>query len=134
MNLWQRITKIGKGTQIIRDWLGSDGVAVDRTLAHSRADICLKCPNNVQGAKITEAIADAIKSHVQVKNEMGLRVLGEKSLGQCSVCLCSLRLKIWCPIEFISGHLEKEELDKFVPYCWIKGEYEDYSNRKIGQA
>jgi hypothetical protein len=124
MNLFERVTKIGNGIQVIKDWLGSGGVAVGRTLAQSRADVCLKCPMNVQGAILTETVAAAIKEHVQVKNQMGLRVTGEKSLGQCSACLCALRLKIWCPIEFIAGHTDKEELANYGRPCWIRDEVE----------
>lgn len=119
MNLWEKVTKIANGAQIIRDWLGSGGIAVDRTLAQSRADVCLTCPCNQSGSGLTDAVANAIKEHVQLKNTMGMRVKGEKSLQQCSICLCSIRLKIWCPSEHIAAHTSQEELAKFPEVCWI---------------
>lgn len=127
MNLWGKVTKIANGAQIIKDWLGSGGFAVDRTLAQTRADVCVNCPMNKPGSKITDAVASAIKEHIQLKNTMGLRVQGEKSLHQCGVCLCATRLKIWCPIELISARTDQDELAKFPEMCWIRKEISQQS-------
>ena len=122
VNLWGKITKIAKGPQIIKDWVGTNGIAVDRTLAQSRTDICLKCEHNHIDSKIIEAAGDLIKEYIEFKNQMGLRVNGEKSLHQCDVCLCALRLKIWCPSEIIKARLNPGELDNYPSFCWIRTE------------
>jgi len=106
----------------LTDWLGSGGRPVDKDLAQSRADICLKCPENKPDSELTVAIALGIKAVLELKNRMNLRVKGEKSLHQCSVCTCALRLKVWAPIEVIRKHMDADELSKYPDYCWQKTE------------
>ena len=121
MNLFDRVASIDRGVEVISDWLGDGGVTVDKTKAQARANICLKCPQNRSGSKIIACVAEAIKKHVEVKNKLGLRVTGEKSLNECSVCLCCLRLKVWVPIEVIRRHMMDDEEKKFLvanAECW----------------
>lgn len=120
MSLFDRVESIDRGVEVITDWLGDGGIPVDRELAQARADICLNCPSNTAGNRLIECVATAVRRHVEVKNKLGLRVSGEKSLHECGICLCSLKLKIWVPIGLIRRHMMEGEMDKFPDYCWQK--------------
>ena len=117
MNLIERAKQFKEGAQTIMDWLGAGAQKVHPTLAQSRADVCLRCPLNVKQSAMTEAMADAVKKQVEIKNRLQLRVKGEKSLLSCAACGCVTRLKIWLPIENILP--EDQERHKFDPECWI---------------
>ena len=122
MNLWQNITKLGKGAEIIKNWLGSGGVTVSQEQAQSRANVCLQCPMNSDGHAFTEGLANAIKDHIEFKNTHGLRVEGEKSLHTCKICLCALRLKVWCPTELLERRMTREEFEQYPGNCWLDSE------------
>lgn len=123
--LIDRVSSIDRGAEVISDWLGEGGIPVDQQLAQSRADICLKCQHNRQGPALIEAVAYAIRKHIEVKNHLNMRVDGEKSLHECGVCLCALRLKVWVPISLIKRQMLDREEQKFIeanPQCWQANE------------
>lgn len=120
--LFERVKSIPRGVEVIKDWLSEDGIPVSQELAQERASVCLKCPNNVRGSALTAVVAEAVRRHVEVKNHLGLRVTGEKNLGECSVCLCQLRLKIWVPMPIIRRHMIAGEWEKFPTPCFQRDE------------
>ena len=117
MNWTERVSQIANGAKVLADWLGHGGITVDKEVAQSRADICLKCPKHVKDWPILESAADAIKRQIEIKNHLDLHVRGEKSLHFCAGCGCVCRLKIWLPLENILP--EPEERAKFDPNCWL---------------
>lgn len=119
-NLIERVKQYSEGVKILTDWLGSGAITVDPATAQRRANVCLKCPMNVKESPATEAIADAIRKQVEIKNRLNIRVDGEKSLHTCTGCGCVNRLKIWLPIERILP--TPEELPKFDAACWLHTE------------
>jgi|SRR6267154_1011486 len=118
MNLIEAAKKYQHGLTILKDWLGADGVAVDNATAQGRADVCLVCPENVSGFMLTETVAEAIKAHIALKNNIGLRVVGEKSLHTCEVCHCANRLQIHCPPAYLYKYTTPEETEKYPVHCW----------------
>lgn len=122
LNLIDRIKHVANGAEVIQDWLGGGGITVSQEQAQQRASICLTCPENKPGRNLTEAVASAIRKHVEVKNALQLRVEGEKRLHQCSICTCALRLKVWVPIDSIRKHMDDSELGSYPAYCWQKTE------------
>ena len=121
MNLIHRVASIPRGAEVIWNWLGEGGITVAQEEAQRRANICLNCPGNNVGGILKESLAEMVKRHIEVKNNLGLRVYGEKSLGECEVCLCQLRLKVWVPIELVKKHMLSDEPEKFKsvnPQCW----------------
>lgn len=120
-----RVADVGRGVQIISDWLGDGGVPVSQELANGRGAVCLKCPLNQDGhnvAKLTDKIAEAILDQRRKKLEMNLRVEGEADLHTCEVCLCHLPLKVWVPIKTIAERTHPKLMEKFPEYCWMKTE------------
>lgn len=122
VSLIDRVQQIVNGATILADWLGSGGIPVDKMTAQTRADCCLKCPLHDKTYSFTETAAVAIKTQVELKNHLRLRVDGEKSLHACGVCGCAMRLKIWLPIERIKP--TPEERDKYDANCWLRKETE----------
>lgn len=122
MNLLERAGQYANGIQILRDWLGSGGIAVEPSRSQGRANICLACPCNDAGFSVAESVATAIRNHVELKNKLELRVDGEKSLHTCQICQCALRLKVHVPMAVIRGHMTPDELGKFPDHCWQKKE------------
>jgi len=118
MNIFDRVKNIVRGAETIREWLSDDGATADPREAQSRADACLNCPLNQPGGKIEEVTANAIKRHLEVKKHLGLRVKGEKSLNECKMCGCQIRLKIWVPIHIVKKHLTDREIGMAPQHCW----------------
>lgn len=121
MSLAEQARSIPRGLEVIKNWLGEGGTVVHEILAQKRANICLACPCNQKGSILKAAFAEAVRFHLEVKNQLGIRVQGEKSLGECSVCMCQLRLKVHVPIETVHRHMmpgEREILLEKAPQCW----------------
>lgn len=133
MNIWDKVKNYANGGRILKDWLGEGGVVVEQEKAQARANICLNgardehgkprmCPNNVKSGLLPKAVAWAVHEELQLKNELQLRVDGEKALGKCSICDCQNRLKIWREIDKIRAEETEESLRKFPDWCWIRNE------------
>lgn len=122
MNIWDKVKNYANGGRILKDWLGEGGVVVEQETAQARANICVKCDNNVKSGLLPKAVAWAVHEELQLKNELQLRVDGEKALGKCGICDCQNRLKIWREIEKIRAEETPESLAKFPDWCWVKTE------------
>lgn len=101
-------------------WLGEGGIPVAPDHAQRRANVCLKCPMN-SGDKpfyehLAANIAGMVRNQIEYKNQLKLRVDGEKSLHVCLACLCVLKLKVHVPLAHIR---ETTPLDDLHPDCWI---------------
>lgn len=115
----EKARAIPRGIETIREWLGSeDGACVSSELAQQRADVCLKCPRLQPSGVVSEVVAEAIKRHLEVKNDLGMRVQGEKSLTRCSMCSCEMRLKVWVPLSIVRRHLAPEQFNDAPTPCW----------------
>jgi hypothetical protein len=118
VNIFDQAKRIPNGVRVITEWLGSGGQIEPPAEAQRRADICKTCPMNVGGMVVTTAVAMAVKQHLAVKNQLQLRVSGEKSLHLCSACGCVLRLLIWQPIDMVRSELSNQEAELLPPHCW----------------
>ena len=117
MNLLERAKTMVNGASTLALWLGSGGMCVSQETAQKRTDICLVCPMNQEGNQITESVAQAIKEQVELKNHLGLKTQGIKSLKSCKACDCFLPLKIFVPLERILPN--EDEKSKLHPACWL---------------
>ncbi len=118
MSILEQAKKIPNGVKQITEWLGDGGKVVDPAVAQRRADICLRCPKNVPGHPVTEVVGLAIRAHLSLKNQLKLRVNGEKSLHLCGVCGCVLRLLVHEPQERVVMGLTDDEISKLPDNCW----------------
>ncbi len=119
-NLLDRAKQFTQGTAILTAWLGSGAQTVSQELAQKRANVCIECPMNIKESKLSSAVAEAIKSQLEIKSKLNLRVDGEKSLLGCAVCGCETRLKIWVPLERILP--DADEMPLFHESCWLRSE------------
>lgn len=108
-----------------RGWLGylKGGLTLIKTMLYNnfvpqeeadrRANICVNCPQNIKDIEKSPAIAwsDDIAEHV----------IGERKskyhdeLGNCRVCSCLLKAKVWYTDE---PGLSKEEVSLLPSFCW----------------
>lgn len=116
MNLWERAKAIPHGLKVLSEWIGDGGDVVPQDVAQDRASICIKCPKNEARWMPSDTVAAAIKKHLEVKNKLELRVVGEKNLGTCSVCTCVIRLLIWEPQDRVKAQLQPDEI--YPNFCW----------------
>lgn len=127
VNLVQRLKQLysqGKqGKEVLSEWIGEGGIPVSQPLAQNRANTCLVCPKNVQGDilnSLTGSVASLVKSQIEAKEHLSLKLTGEEKLGTCEVCGCFLKLKPWVPLTHILHHTDS--LDELPESCWIKQE------------
>lgn len=128
MNLVETAEQIGKGSQIVLDWLGAGGHTVSQHEAQDRSDVCTgrlsgaACPYNVPSNLVTGLAGESIRHLIEIKNKAALRVDGEKKLGGCERCACHLKLKVWTPLAYIRKHTTDEEISSYPPICWLRTE------------
>jgi hypothetical protein len=121
----EEITKLVNGAAILKEWVGEGSHPVNPGKAQARADVCFTCPNNTKGHwwnTATNKLAETIRAHLEIKNQIGLRVFGEADLGTCAVCHCNLPLKVHVPIKHIHAHTSETQLNQFPANCWIPTE------------
>lgn len=124
-------SKIGKGMEILSDWVGEGMRPVTSALSQSRATACIAgnagtvCPFNKPGSRLTESIAEQIKIQMEKKSEIKVSVEGEEKLHTCQLCLCHLPLKIHVPLKTILNRTPDAMLESFkenAPWCWMNTE------------
>lgn len=125
MNLWDQVAKIPEGLKHLKEWIGDGGQVVDPEIAQARANICNgntptghRCENNDLSASIAAPVAEAVKRGLEIKNGLDLRVQGEKALGTCSACGCSLRLIVWEEPDRIRLQTDEAESANLPAFCW----------------
>lgn len=125
MNLSERVKSIVNGAATLLEWT-LDGTIIEPEKAQARADICTgrlsgkTCPNNVPDWEFTEQVSDAVRRIVGLKNDLNLKVQGEKQLFACAACGCALRSKVWLELKTILP--EPQERVKYWEKCWILSE------------
>lgn len=140
MSFWKellnKLRQDVEGVKVLADWLGGDGIAVEREHAIARAQACIHgnngkvCPQNYiprwwnlhDMAKDT--VATSIRNQIELKDSIGMMLPDESEIGTCRVCGCNLPLKVWTPIEYLKEHLQPEQLQKYPAWCWQKQEAE----------
>jgi hypothetical protein len=113
------LKRAAQGTAVVIDWLASGGAAVAQELANKRASVCVTCPKNVAGAWYTTAPAELIKKTLEARQDLKLETPHDATLKSCDVCRCLMRLKVWCPLEFILSKTKPEVFSEFPGHCWI---------------
>jgi len=113
------LKRAAQGSAVVLDWLMSGGAAVAQELANKRASVCVTCPRNVDGAWYTTAPAELIKKTLEARADLKLETPDDAALKSCDVCKCLMRLKVWCPLEFILNKTRPEVMAEFPGHCWI---------------
>lgn len=120
-----KVRAVASGKEVLLDWLGEGGIAVEPELSESRARICAACPQNKAGdwlAFFTQPIAEKIREALAAKNERALTTSQDAKLNVCEACLCPIPLKVHSPIKHIQEHLTDEVKNRLDSKCWIRSE------------
>lgn len=83
--------------------------------AERRADVCLKCPNNVIPSEDRPKF-DAWADNLAELCTEGRKVPAHAYLGMCSVCECNLRAKVFFGSPISLTEAEQKEMEKVG--CW----------------
>ena len=122
------VGKLRAGAKVLSDWLGEGGQPVEPGLALKRAETCVNCPKNSMSTLSrwwSIPVAAAVKKMLEARQDLNLSTPLDDKLGVCETCLCSNRLKIFVPLEFIKTHTAPEVLADFPSACWIPTEIKE---------
>jgi hypothetical protein len=121
-NIFTRIgwDDVVSGTKTIAAWATTGFKQVDQALADSRADVCSRCPFNVQIGGLCAACQHL--QNLTAQFTKGRKTAHDAFLKACAVCRCALQVKCWTPIEAIKAGTSSEQLNKFPQWCWIPKE------------
>jgi hypothetical protein len=117
-----KISRAVGGINLLTDWLGAGMKPVDASLALKRSKVCLKCPMNQLGdfwQRIEAKIAETIRTVLEIKSDLDLKLPDEDKLHSCTACDCWVPLKSFVPISHIKETTDEETLAKLHPKCWI---------------
>jgi hypothetical protein len=112
-----RLGDISRFLKTVKNWMASGGVPVDPSEANRRAEICSKCPMNVDVSgclackKLVSSLFPSLK---------GLTTDHDAELEGCAGCGCQLKMKVWLPFEVLPDGLEDAEM--YHEDCWIRKE------------
>ena len=96
---------------------------VSQEKADDRSSVCARCPMNVFPDK---------KAFVKYSDRVALHCIGKRrtsnfdNLGNCAVCSCVLKAKVWIVPENLSA--TEEEMKEFPSFCWVKKELNGVAN------
>ena len=117
------INRFVTGTKAIASWLSKG--KVDEEVAEQRAAICNVCEFNV--AAITNC-PSCQRSKIEWLKTFATSTLQgdpkpwEANLHNCSICGCSLRLKMRTRVEVIRELMSAPQQNTLPAHCWIKTE------------
>lgn len=120
------VAKVSTGISTIIGWIGSGLKPAPVALATSRAEVCSTCEFNVPEGVLAGAAGDALKSIMDARAQMKLSTPFDDKLGVCNRCDCSLKAKVFAPMEHIQKGHAKEVADSLPAWCWIKRQ-DDFS-------
>ena len=117
-----------QGTLTMGEWfitgrLMKKAKLVEKTQANGRAFICATCPHNVPVGRCAPCVAGKLKAVIA-------RIVGnsatdlDASLNACDLCGCSLKAKVWFPLDLLRKHMTAEHLAQFPDFCWLRKEAE----------
>lgn len=114
------------GTATLGEWLlpkmfgGRGGEKVSQSHADARGMTCVACQFNRPTGGCTTCNMSAIGNLLE-KFIGNAKTIVDGDLKNCQICGCSLKVKVWTPIEPILKHLgqSKQQLPE---WCWIKKE------------
>jgi len=101
------------GVSLVENLFFGEKNLVTQEMADSRASLCIKCPYNVfpdkgRFVEWSDEIAEASTG--------GKKSKYHEELGNCDVCSCPLRAKVWNK----KATLTEEESAKAPEFCWAK--------------
>ena len=94
-------------------WVAAGGQTVEQQEAQRRADVCQRCPLNIEVGGCTGCV-DFAGQVLRALN--GRHVTGAGTLRSCGVCSCSIPAMVWLPLEVLGEH------DGLPSWCWKRAD------------
>lgn len=111
-------TDVVQGTKTLISWWWNGSNKVEIAEANRRAEICSRCQYNQQPtgcAKCNNPLMWLIKQFVGPGTTSF-----DSHLKACRVCKCSLRVKVWFPMEILLPHMPDDQKAALPDFCWLK--------------
>lgn len=107
------------GTGLLVEWFLTGRKKVEQTEADRRANICSSCFYNqpIQGCT---SCNDGVLRDVVNKIVGGSVTQYDNHLRACKLCACSLKAKVWLPLELLVKRSSAELQEALPDWCWIK--------------
>ncbi len=109
---------IGNFIFSMKKWAMTGGVCVEAEEAERRANICSSCPHNSKAVGCSSCMQILPKVMGMVGNKTTTH---DDVLESCDRCSCSLRAKVWLPMEVVAGG----KVLTLPSSCWMKGEVDE---------
>lgn len=113
------VSQMIEGTKTLLAWYLSGSQRVTQDVANNRARVCSGCHFNQLPSGCTSCNQNAVHEVVN-KITGGEKPEGASHLEGCLICGCSLKAKVWLPLETIQKHTSDETNGKFPEWCWAK--------------
>jgi hypothetical protein len=115
---WQTIKA---GTLAIGGWMAAGLPFVGQEQADQRSRVCASCTYNEDPEGCAPCQLGSL--HALIEQLIGSRKSAEHvKLLACSRCSCSLKVKVWSPLEFLT---KSEPVLPLPEWCWLKKEAEN---------
>lgn len=111
--------QVKQGTATLVEWFFKGGKKVDKSEAESRTKVCSGCKYNQEPQGCSGCAKSSVHELID-KVVGGESHAGDSTLKGCVVCGCSLRAKVWIPLDIIKNHTTPERNDLFPEWCWAK--------------
>jgi len=97
------------GSKWMANWIATGKKHVPQEEAQRRANICLRCPYNVELGGCSGCVDFVGKLTSRIG---GLTVEGISNMKACAICACSLPALVWVPMEAL------DEENGLPSFCW----------------
>lgn len=111
--------QVKQGTATLVDWFLGGKKKVEKTEAEARTVTCSTCQYNQEPQGCSGCAKSSVHELVD-KVVGGESHAGQATLKGCVVCGCSLRAKVWIPLDIIQKHTTPERNALFPEWCWAK--------------
>lgn len=105
------------GTQTLMSWQRAGRPKVAMAEATERASICARCKYNIDPSgcpSCNSALGKMVDAFVR-----GEKTQFNDRLRACKVCGCSLKSKIWFPLDIIRSNMPRGQQELFPDWCWL---------------
>lgn len=116
------VKKAKAGASLMLDWLGDGLTPAPRDEAEARAKVCVTCPKNTAPNALQKGyswLASGLGLLIEAKNDLKLATSLDDKLHTCSVCDCSLVLKVHAPMQHVQKNTPEEVRKNLPAHCWI---------------
>lgn len=111
-------TRLRQGTETLLRWFVTSRKYVEQTEAERRAAICTSCPNNMTAVGCTSCNLPSIMAVInQIRS--GRSTSRDAALNACSACGCSLKAKVWLPVDVLRKGTPEQQFSYFTSNCWM---------------